>query len=74
MTRVSREFQVFAKPVGSNCNLACHYCYYLKKEKLYPGINSFRMTDEVLEQYIHLLVPHEVPIHGFTSPPDDTVI
>ncbi|MHC4495951.1 MAG: SPASM domain-containing protein [Planctomycetota bacterium] len=52
MTRVSREFQVFAKPAGSICNLDCHYCYYLKKEQLYPGGKSSRMPDEVLEQYI----------------------
>ena len=53
MTRVSREFQVFAKPTGSICNLDCHYCYYLKKEQLYPWRNkSFRMSDDVLERYI----------------------
>jgi len=52
LTRASREFQIFAKPVGSICNLDCHYCYYLKKEQLYPGGRSFRMPDDILEQYI----------------------
>jgi len=52
MARASREFQVFAKPIGSICNLDCHYCYYLKKEHLYPAGESFRMTDDVLENYI----------------------
>ncbi len=52
LTRASREFQVFAKPAGPICNLDCHYCYYLKKEQLYPGGESFRMPDDVLEQYI----------------------
>jgi len=28
----SRPFQVFAKPAGAACNLACAYCYYLKAE------------------------------------------
>jgi uncharacterized protein len=30
----NREFQIFAKPVGAVCNLACLYCYYLGKESL----------------------------------------
>ncbi len=52
MVRASREFQVFAKPIGSICNLDCHYCYYLKKEHLYPEGKSFRMPDDILEEYI----------------------
>ncbi len=39
------------KPRGSICNLGCQYCYYLKKEKLYPDA-QFIMSDELLEQYI----------------------
>ena len=52
MVKASREFQVFAKPGGSICNLDCHYCYYLKKEHLYPKGESFRMPDHILEEYI----------------------
>jgi uncharacterized protein len=52
MAKASREFQVFAKPGGSICNLGCHYCYYLKKEHLYPKDESFRMPDSILEEYI----------------------
>ena len=52
MGKASREFQIFAKPVGSICNLDCHYCYYLEKEQLYPKGESFRMPDDVLEEYI----------------------
>jgi len=52
MVKASREFQVFVKPVGSICNLDCHYCYYLKKEKLYPKGEKFRMPDDILEEYI----------------------
>ena len=52
MVKASRKFQVFAKPVGSTCNLACKYCYYLEKEKLYPEDESFRMTEDILEEYI----------------------
>ena len=52
MTKVTREFQVFAKPVGSTCNLDCSYCYYLEKEQLYPKGQSFRMPEDILEEYI----------------------
>jgi uncharacterized protein len=52
VTTALREFQVMAKPMGAICNLDCHYCYYLKKEFLYPESNAFQMSDEVLERYI----------------------
>jgi len=52
MVKAAREFQVFAKPIGSICNLDCHYCYYLKKEHIYPKGESFRMPDDILEEYI----------------------
>ncbi len=52
MVKASREFQVFAKPAGSLCNLDCHYCYYIKKGRLYPKGESFRMPDDILEEYI----------------------
>lgn len=46
------DFQVFVKPVGAVCNLACQYCYYLEKQQLYPDEGSFRMPDDLLEEYI----------------------
>ena len=52
MVEASRGFQVFVKPVGALCNLDCRYCYYLKKERLYPRDETFQMTDETLEDYI----------------------
>ena len=52
MARATREFQVFAKPAGPVCNLGCHYCYYLEKQGLYPKGESFRMPDDLLEEYI----------------------
>ena len=47
-----RYFQVMAKPIGPICNLDCSYCFYLEKEKLFPGSKDFSMTDEILEQFI----------------------
>jgi uncharacterized protein len=51
---LSREFQVFVKPVGAECNLRCRYCYYLDKADLYNQSGLLRMTDEILEKYIIL--------------------
>jgi uncharacterized protein len=52
MAKASREFQVFAKPGGSICNLQCQYCYYLEKKDLYQKAEAFRMSDDILEAYI----------------------
>jgi uncharacterized protein len=43
-------FHVMLKPRGAVCNLDCAYCYYLSKERLYPG-SHFRMSDALLEEY-----------------------
>lgn len=43
-----------AKPSGAQCNLDCSYCFFLKKDGLYPE-SDFRMTDEVHEAYIRQL-------------------
>jgi len=45
-----KPFHIMLKPRGAICNLDCSYCYYLSKEELYLG-SSFRMTDEVLENF-----------------------
>ena len=52
MTAVSREFQIFTKPVGARCNLKCSYCYYLDKEKLYLHAKHKAMPDDILEKYV----------------------
>lgn len=55
------SFHVMAKPTGSQCNLACDYCFYLEKDQLYPE-SDFRMTAEVQERYIRdLFEAHQVP-------------
>ena len=44
-------FGTMIKPVGSACNLDCHYCYYRDKSEIYGGAMP-RMSDELLETYI----------------------
>ncbi len=43
-------FHLMVKPRGPLCNLGCAYCYYLKKERLYPGAD-FRMSASLLEEF-----------------------
>jgi uncharacterized protein len=45
-------FHLLTKPVGPICNLDCRYCFYLEKERLYPGESQWRMSDAVLTEYI----------------------
>ena len=40
------------KPVGAVCNLACDYCYYLEKGKLYPETKNHILSDALLEKFI----------------------
>jgi uncharacterized protein len=50
--KASAPFHIMVKPTGAICNLDCKYCFYLEKEVLYPDQTNFRMSDEVLENYI----------------------
>ena len=62
LSPLSAPLYVMAKPVGSHCNLACHYCYYLDKARLYadttgaaaprPHRRQLLMSDATLEAYI----------------------
>src|SRR5215472_9612950 len=54
-------FHIMTKPIGPICNLDCKYCFYLEKEALYKGEGKWRMSDEVLEEYIRQYI-HEQPV------------
>ena len=47
----AKPLYVMLKPAGAQCNLACKYCYYLEKNKLYPTAQRHLMSDEMLEQF-----------------------
>lgn len=53
MLPVARGFQVFVKPAGAACNLACRYCYYLGRGPAgEPGGEPAGMPEDLLESYI----------------------
>jgi len=52
MAVASRGFQVFVKPAGAACNLACRYCYYLGKGAPVTGGGPARLPEDLLEDYI----------------------
>lgn len=59
-------FHIMTKPIGPICNLDCHYCFYLEKEKLYPETSAWKMADDVLESYIRQYIEaQEVPVVSF---------
>ncbi len=47
----AKPLYVILKPAGAHCNLACKYCYYLEKNKLYPTAQRHLMSDEMLERF-----------------------
>jgi uncharacterized protein len=59
--KADHPFQVLAKPMGPACNLECAYCYYLEKKALYPHTPSFRMSNEIMEQYIRMYIEDQPP-------------
>jgi uncharacterized protein len=52
MKKPSREFQIFVKPAGADCNLRCRYCYYLQSAALYEHSRFLRMSDDILKKYV----------------------
>ena len=48
----AKPLYVMLKPVGALCNLACDYCYYLEKSKLYTHNPRHVMSNELLERFI----------------------
>ncbi len=63
-TPFSEPRYVMVKPVGSKCNLACDYCYYLEKERLYDDSSVEKMDDRMLDlftkQYLEAQTQQEV--------------
>jgi len=43
---------VLVKPVSADCNLACRYCFYSSKSKLYPKTKDHHMDIHVLRELV----------------------
>ncbi|MGB9906012.1 MAG: anaerobic sulfatase maturase [Candidatus Saccharicenans sp.] len=52
---------VLIKPAGPDCNLHCHYCFYLKKSELFPDVRVHRMSLEILEEIIRQVMAQSAP-------------
>jgi len=59
-----RHFSLLIKPASADCNLACAYCFYLKKKALFPG-SSLRMSEAVLERMISSYMATDQAVYGF---------
>ena len=56
-----QAFNIMIKPVGSLCNLRCHYCYYLDKAEIYGGREP-RMSEQMLEHFVkEYIAANDVP-------------
>jgi len=65
-TRPARPFHVMAKPSGPICNLDCHYCFYLEKERLYPGTGDWAMPEAVVDAFVRQHIEaHPHPVVSF---------
>ncbi len=59
-------FHIMTKAIGPICNLDCKYCFYLEKEKLYPQVSKWAMSEEVLESYIRQYIEAQpAPVVSF---------
>ena len=65
MVPVSRSFQVFLKPAGSACNLACRYCYYLGRG---PSGEAAGVPDRMTEDLLASAVAQHI-----AASPDEVV-
>lgn len=52
IAQAKTQFAAMAKPVGSICNMRCHYCYYLETDEYAAKTASPVMSDKLLEEYI----------------------
>ena len=59
-------FHIMTKAIGPICNLDCKYCFYLEKEKLYPHVSNWAMSEDVLESYVRQYIEaQDTPVVSF---------
>jgi len=60
-----KQFSLLIKPASADCNLACDYCFYLDRARLYPATSVHRMTDATLEALIKSYMATDQPQYVF---------
>ena len=60
-----KPFSLLIKPAGADCNLRCHYCFYLGKSALYPGTPTHRMDEPTLTRLVRGFLALPFPAHTF---------
>ncbi len=53
------------KPAGPDCNMACAYCFYLKKKDFFTERKVHRMSDTILEEMIRQALQQSGPEISF---------
>jgi uncharacterized protein len=43
---------VLIKPAGPDCNMACTYCFYLEKKRLFDKTKIHRMSEDILKETV----------------------
>lgn len=59
----ARECYIMAKPASAKCNLACHYCYYSEKSRLYQGAATSNMSLQTLERFVEQYIAMQTTDH-----------
>ena len=49
---MNKGYHLMAKPFDPICNIKCEYCFYLEKKSLFQYSEKYKMSDEVLKNYI----------------------
>ena len=56
---------VLIKPAGPDCNLACRYCFYLEKDRIFAETKIHRMDAVVLEATVRQVMIYSGPNLSF---------
>jgi len=59
-----RPFTLLIKPAGPDCNLACKYCFYTRKQTMFPP-GKHRMSQNVLETLVKTYLALQFPVSAF---------
>ncbi|MEG1480312.1 MAG: anaerobic sulfatase maturase [Kiritimatiellia bacterium] len=60
-----QPFSLLIKPAGADCNLRCHYCFYLGRKELYPNVPIHRMSVATLTRLVRSYLALPFPVHTF---------